>query len=445
VSTALLIVGCALLLAPCHRRLGAAHPLTVTVAIWLVISLLIAAGPFNLLAPSLEVAVAVLGGLAALCAIPLYLSGSARGVPGRPDRPVQHRLGVRLWVLAPVSIALLGAVTWGVFAYRNAISAVLGQPFDQLDPKLVRWAELYGDVSLSGPASAVIALAPLLGALAVIGGLCHGWWWYLLLPAALGLSMQSPSRTATLSLALTSLFFFLLLLKSAGTTLQTRRRPPGQGRALGIVAIVGVLGLGYFAWVGQQLDKSTMPRGLFAAGWVPDALVQPLLYQLGGVSAFTAQLQHAPGEPGPYGAFGRSVYAVVKVGSLLGIQVDQPQPFASYVDIPVPFNTYTAFGDTYFDLGLAGVLVVFLLLGLVVHVAGRWPWPGHPEGVWVLAVMASVLTTTPLHMRFLDGDVLLQALLGVVLLRLVLRREPAGAPEPVAEAGPPAATAAVPS
>jgi hypothetical protein len=430
-STALLIIGCIALLVPCYARFGFLHPLTLTVALWLSVALLFAAQPADLVMPRMRVVVAILLALTAL-AVPPLLLGRSRGRHERPHPEEDDRAPVPVTFhpgrLVLVTVVVLGAVGWGVLQYRSAVSAAVGQPFGQVDAKLVRWTELYGNLALSGSAGAAQALAPLLGAFAVIGGLCHRWWWYLLLPVALTATMQSPSRTATLTVVVTSIFFFVLLSRTPGVPLRRPRAAPAPWRTVGTFSLAGALGLVYFAFIGQQLDKADVVPGLRVAGWLPDFLVQPLLYQLGSVSAFSAALGEPSGGDGPYGAFGRSIYGIVKLAQVLGMHVPTPDPFASYVEIPVPFNTYTAVGDAYFDFGLAGVLVVFLVTGLILHAASVWPRRGHPASVWALSLMTAVLTATPIHMRLLDGDILIPAVVGCAMVAFVLRPSRTGAP-----------------
>ncbi|MGY1831714.1 O-antigen polymerase [Geodermatophilus sp. SYSU D01180] len=437
-SAALVLIASTLLFLLCWRRWGVLHPLTVTLALWLVIGLLLVIRPVNLVQPSPRVAVAVVLGLTAMCAVPLLLDRTPRVREGAaaPAIPPPARVTVRVGRLAVAAVVVLALVLWGTWQYRQAISGVLGVPFSELDTKLVRWAELYGDLTISAPVGVAQALAPLLGALGIIGGICHRGWWFLLVPVAIAATMQSPSRTATLTVAVTSLFFLILLPRAAGLVRRRRRRRrlPAGVRIGALVTLVGSGGLAYFGFVGQQLDKSTLPAGLTVSSWVPDSLVQPLLYQLGGVSAFTVAVDQSTGDAGPYGEWGRSVYALVKLVQLVGIHVPTPQPFADYVDMPIPFNTYTAIGDAYFDFGLAGVVLVFLLTGVVVHLLGRWPHRGHPASIWALSVMAAVLTATPIHMRLLDIDVLVPAVAGWLLVAWVLRPE----------AAPPAPTPQVP-
>jgi hypothetical protein len=425
VSTALLVVGCALLLVPCSRRLGLLHPVSVTVLLWLVLSLLIAAAPLDLVVPDVHAAGVILAGLVALCLGPLVLDTSrVAGGAGTvaASRSPSFRMTVRPWRLGLAAVVVVALVTWGVLEYRNAVSAALGQPFGQLSPKLVRWAEVYGNLQMSSAAKDAFGLVAVIGPLGVIGGRCHSRWWYLLVPVALALSAQSPSRTTTLSIAVTTGFFYFLLSRTPGTRLAMREGTVGRFQGVGLVVGTVALALGYFTTVGQQLDKAGTP-GLVTAGWVPRVLVAPLLYQLGGASAFTVVLDHPTGGAGPYNGFGRSIYGAVKLARLLGADVTIGQSPGSYANIPVPFNTYTAFGDTYFDLGVAGVLVVFFLIGLLVHRLGTWPWPGHPCSVWGLSVVASVLVDSPVHMRILDGDILVAAVAGCLALGFVLRKE----------------------
>ncbi|WP_029431273.1 oligosaccharide repeat unit polymerase [Blastococcus sp. URHD0036] len=422
-SAALLLLGCTALLIPSWQRFGIIHPLTITLALWTVVGLLFVLRPFNLEQPSLRVTSALLLGLAALSLPALLLDKRAESRTGRgaaDRRPVQMQ--VRLVPLTVAVVVVAAAVIWGTLQYRAEVSAVLGMPFDQVDTKLIRWAELYGDLSLSAPGGLAQSLGPLLGVLGIVGGLYHRWWWYALVPVAVYASMQSPSRTGTLTVAVTCVFFFLLMSRSRNASLG--RQSGGSASRVATIAVftvVGALGLVYFGTTAQDLDKSELPAGLEVAEWMPAESIQPLLYQVGGVSAFTAALDETEGTASPYGDTGRSVYGLVKVVQGLGFDVPTPAPFATYVDMPIPFNTYTAFGDAYFDWGLAGVVGVFLLLGLVLHLVGTWPSRGHPVSVWAMSLMGSVLTATPIHMRLLDIDILMPGLVGCVVLSLVLR------------------------
>jgi hypothetical protein len=440
VTSATVLVASVLLLLLCWRRWGPLHLLTVTLGLWSVIGLLLVTRPVGLAEPSLQTAVAIVLGLAAMTAVPLLFDRTPRpGVDATAAPPVRTTL--RVGRLAAATGVVLVVVAWGTWQYRLAVSAVLGVPFGQLDTKLVRWAELYGDLSVSAPVGVAQALAPLLGAFGVIGALCHRWWWALLVPVAIASTMQSPSRTATLTVAITCLFFLVLLPRSPGLVRRSRRRVLSPGvRVAALVTAVGGGALAYFGVVGQQLDKGAVPAGLAVADWLPDALVQPVLYQVGGISAFTVAVDQSTGGPGPYGGWGRSVYAVGKALQFLGVPVPEPQPFADYVDMPIPFNTYTAFGDTWFDFGLAGVVGLFLLTGLAVHLLGTWPRPGHPASLWGLSVLAAVLMATPIHMRLLDIDVLAPGVAGWLLIAWVLRPERALPARPVHTA----AAAAVP-
>jgi len=441
-ATALIIATAVLLLLPCAARLGLRNPVTVTVAIWLAVGLLLAVRPFNLIEPGIRVSVAIVAGLTALCLPPLLLPGrwpaGSGDTSGRAGSP---RLVVRPWPLAAAATLVLLAALYGVLSYRSSVSAALGGvPFSQLDPKLIRWAELYGSVKLSSSGSIALGLAPLLGCLAVLGGLGHRWWWFLLLPVSLGIVTQSPSRTAALSVVVGSAFFYLLLTRVQHGPLVITGPRLRRGHLLALGGGIGALALGYFSYIGTALDKSQAAPGLFPARWLPGPLLEPLLFQVGGVSAFTAALEHPTGAGGPYDHFGRSMYTVVKVAKVLGAPLPGPDPFAGYVDIPVPFNTYTAFGDIYFDLGLVGVVVLFLLMGVVVHLFTTWPEPGHPVSAWVLSTMAVVLTDSPVNMRFLDLDIVIQAFVGALVLSLVLRRAPVPrAPDGAGEQPAPAA------
>jgi hypothetical protein len=313
-----------------------------------------------------------------------------------------------VWVSA---VALLAVVAWGVFGFREAIASAAGAPFEQLTAQEIRWAQLYGGVDLGGAAGIAMALAPILGALAILGAFMHRKWWLLLLVAALVLVTQSPSRTSTLSLTVSAATFALLV----GRIRNVRWRP---GR-LGVLAVFfAASAFLYFMYVGGQLDKNDLAPGLVPAPWVVSGLEQPLVYGLGGLSAFSVAAE-SPSLGNPYGQPGRSVYILVRILSSVGIETPTPDPFASYVDIPIPFNVYTAFGDAYFDGGLAGVVIVFLATGVAVSYAWRRAAAGSVAAAWVASILVTVLVSTPLSLRVGNVDVWLQAVVGAVVIRLV--------------------------
>ncbi|MGY1698673.1 hypothetical protein [Geodermatophilus sp. SYSU D00766] len=256
--------------------------------------------------------------------------------------------------------------------------------------------------------------------MAVLGAVFHRRVWLLLLVPTLMLVTQSPSRTATLSLLVSTVTFGVLVHLIRGSVIKV-------GRLGAVAATCLVVGATYFSYIGSQLDKSDLPSGLAMSGWVPPGMGPPLLYELGGLSAFSV-LADAPVAGNPYGSPGRSVYVVMRVLSLFGVKADAPAPFASYVSIPTPFNVYSAFGDAYFDAGLPGVVVIFFVVGAVIAYAWRRAMRGSLPAAWVVSVLASVLLATPLSLRFANVDVWIQALFGALVVYVLTQVETRNGP-----------------
>ena len=312
---AVMLVVCAVLALLCCSRLGVMHPVSLTMLLWLVLSLLLALHPLGIAVPGWRAVLIVLTGLVALCVGPLLLAGVGDGAAAMPGGAVADpRSGsaVRVGWLITAVLVLLAGVAWGVLSFRTAVSDSIGRPFGELDAQQVRWAQLYGAGDFGGFSGATLGLSPLLGALAILGGLRHRRAWFLLLPIALLLTMQSPSRSATLTLAVTNVVFFLTLTTRRGTGPPGHRVRPHRAHASLVSAAAGALALGYFLYVGSLRDGPDLPYNVPAARWLPRFLVEPVLYEVGGFSAFSSALDRSTTDGWPYGAFGRSVYGLLR-------------------------------------------------------------------------------------------------------------------------------------
>jgi hypothetical protein len=256
------------------------------------------------------------------------------------------------------SAGLLLAALYGLRNWRSDVSARAGVPFGELTRQRVQYFETF----ITGQASKselLLALCPVLAALGILLGRRHPVG-YLLIVVALTISTQSPSRTATLSLAGLTLAMYLYV--------GTRRKKPVQRsepravRIAVLLALAAALAIIYFNIEGAALKKTSGPNpGVPAA---LSFLADPVIYATGSISALSVATASPEGRP-PETAPLRSIWLGPRVLHAIDPRVHVPGPVAGYVDIPSPYNTYTMFGDLYFDFGLGGVFVASLLLGIL--------------------------------------------------------------------------------
>ena len=256
------------------------------------------------------------------------------------------------------SAGLLLAALYGLRSFRIVVSARAGVPFGDLTQQQV----LYFQTHVTGSSSKsvlLLALCPVLAALGILLGRRHPVG-YLLIPGALTISMQSPSRTDVLSAAGLTLAMYLYV----GTRRKTpwQRSGPRAVRIAVFLALAGVLAITYFNIEAAALKKTVDPQpGVPAA---LSFLADPVIYATGTISALSVATASSNGLP-PETAPLRSIWLGPRILSAIDPRVHVPDTVAGFVDIPSPYNTYTMFGDLYFDFGLGGVFVASLLSGIL--------------------------------------------------------------------------------
>lgn len=401
---------CLLLVLVLVRRQRWLHPTTLFAGIW-TLTLVV-----RLIAPLLQArmtttAAAIIGiGLVAVC-IPAIVG--SRPLQAPDDVQLGDR-GVALWRLIVLTCALGVAVAIGVYIFRAQVSAYVGADFEQLSATAVRRAQNTG--ARGGPLTLLMALAPLLGALGIYGGLRFSRWWYVVTALALVAVLQSPARTTTLGLVVTCATFYAYARPTIRRDPDAPRVAQRSSRALVIqFAAVAAAGLAYFVYTGRQLGKDAIA---FASvtGWTwPEWLLSPVQYLVGGtagLSAVTSSRLYGS----PFEDTGQSVFLLFR---LVG---QQPETVAEFTPAPFPINVYTGFGNMYFDFGLAGVAVLSLVLGLFAQ-RGYRSYRLRLEFAWVAAVLVSLLVSTGIVYRLFALDVVALLLSGWLAFAWLRRSE----------------------
>jgi hypothetical protein len=349
---------------------------------------------------------------------------AARARPG-----VVSRLGAR-WP-APVSrrsarwtgVALSVLTLIGVIAFRMSIADAAGRPYSTLSLSEIRYYQVYdaGSLSLS---TSLLLLGPLA---AVVNFLCWRSFRARLvgLVVPLGLTFLTPSRTVAMNSLVVVVAFVVVLA--------TKRRIDGlprleaSRRTMAVVGALGAIGValllvGNFLVVGAGLNK--LPNNLGISS-LPPPIENLLLYTVAPWSAFSDALAGAPGAPGSDG-ISRVFWVFTKAASVLHLVPPTSASPASYVAIPVPFNTFTWLGDILFSVGTVGAIVCCLAMGAMFGLVDRFMRMQPPVWmVWVNAVLVAVALNAFSGLRLFVLDTVVLLLVGGVVLALVepARRE----------------------
>jgi hypothetical protein len=110
--------------------------------------------------------------------------------------------------------------------------------------------------------------------------------------------------------------------------------------------------------------------------------------------------------------------------------VDAPDTVAEFVRIPELYNTYTMFGDVYFDFGLPGVIVMFFFFGFAVERMHRRARAKNSLAAsWIAAVLIAIMFGGTVTFRLFWLDTALWLVAGTFLMqRLGARRDSRGDP-----------------
>jgi oligosaccharide repeat unit polymerase len=384
------------------------NPFPVFCLLWAGISLLHTLLPIGIVPTSGRAALIVGSGL-----LSMFLGFLAARAPRRL-RPAAARLSRLRWTGAVVVVAL--GVGVGLLAYRSEIMSLSGRSFDQLTRQQVLYYQQFGDRPVGGK-TLLLSLTVVLAALGVLG-IGRRWGGLLVLGAAAAAAMQSPSRTLPITLLAAAYVFWLYTREpgsAPGAALVKRIR--GHPKPVLVLAVVAVVGLAYFNAEGRALkkdeDSATRPLG---------SLTSPLLYATGSLSALSVAVTQdvSPTE----GAHLRSVWLLPRVMAMLSPQVKVPETVAGFVDIPQPYNTYTMFGDVYFDFGLFGVCVMFMFFGFLVERMHRRADAVRSLGTsWISAILVAVMFGGVVTFRLFWLETLFWLLTGTLIMqRLEVRR-----------------------
>jgi hypothetical protein len=277
----------------------------------------------------------------------------------------------------------------------------------------VRQAAVDQDTSQQGPGllPLLVALAPLVAGLGVIGAIRYRRYsWLLLVVFALAVTLPTPAKTYTLAVVFISIVFYVLCRQPRQRS-RVRHRIPMF--ALGAVSLMAAVV--YFVALDTALNKDiSLDQGL-SHSWVPSALLGPTVYELGGFSALSVA-QAANIDP-RVDSYGRSVYAIPWALRFVDSSFHKPQTIAYDITIPVPINVYTGFGDLWFDFGWVGLFFISGVLGIAVTLAHRrWRPTAYHWGM-VLAILIQVLATMTLAFRLFYLETILQLAVGYVAFR----------------------------
>lgn len=397
----------------CVKRLGYRNPISLWVLYWGALGLAHAFLPLGIYPASASVLAIILVGVVAF-------AGGGLLVP--LVRPSQRSEAVPMAGSTAVSAAitvLLIAVVVGYFSFRSGIESRYGLSFAEMTTAQVRYAQVYmeGDAGIGG---LMFILAPVASCLVVLGAMYYGRWWLGLLPLIIFMVAQSPSRTGTLGLVTTTLVFYLYARSGSGVPRRGDNR-----RILVVAALLIVAGIAYFIGTGLERGQGAVLEAQTPGSWLPKVFLSPLMYLLGGISAFSVALETNV-DP-THGGEGKSVYVFLRVLSEFDSRISVPDTVDDYVYMPNPFNVYTGFADAWFDWKIWGVLFIFGGFGFLVACAHRAAQLGHLGGVFAASVLISVAVSSPVTLRLLSLETVIVVSVGYLVFSR-LQHSPDGCP-----------------
>lgn len=411
-----------------RRMVGVQNFMTWWPVAWASILLLHYFRPFGVYAASFQALGVVVVGVVSFGLGGLLGQTTPRSTYFRPSSrvTVHPQLGGGRFVAVFGTLIVLFA--FGYLSFRRGIEAVMGKSLAELSAIEVRYAQNYVEGS-AGPAVLLFSLAAVVACGSVVAGRHFGRVWYALLAGVLFFVGQSPSRTHLLSVVTTTAAFAWLTRErgSARTGPEHPKHHSGRKgrRSFGFVVAVSVvltLGLAYFVLVGNLLRKglsSPASGGSVVSGW----LESPVLYLTGGLSALTVGIER--GESTLFSS-GKSVYVLVRTLGFIVPSVEAPSTISPFVDIPMPFNVYTGFGDLWFDTGWLGLVLVSGLFGVVTGWALTRSVGGRYSSGFIASAMIAIAASTPLTLRLLNLDSVFVLLCGGLAFLIIEGR---GSPE----------------
>jgi len=385
-------------------------PLAVSLALWGCVLGLLAIAPLRLNPVEPTAAVAICVGLICLVAPSLIMPRRSAAAAVSDGAPVFARFLM-------VSALMTGLVVLGVVAFRDDIASAAGAGFDALSLQQVRHAQVT-NARGGGLLGILGAAPPILSCLGVYGALTHSRWWFVLSGIALGASLQTPARTFTLALVVCMVVFYFYARRGVvRSSLPTRRF---SRRPVLIAALAAGTAFIAFNYFDAALGKDKFALSFFPQYSWPKPLLGIILYVTGGVSAFSTAIE---ANANPFaGQEGQSVFLFARLWNFIQPEFHSPETLGEFVNIPIPFNNFSAFGQIYFDYGMGGVALLSVLFGGLAVVAHRAAMDGKFAWIWVSAVMASLLFYTPAGFRLFFLDTVFQLGLGVFVFFFVRSR-----------------------
>lgn len=413
---ALLLLVLVCCLAFCLFRLGIRHPAPVFLLFWITLLGLGAALPWHLVKVN-DTAASIIGvGVAAFVAPQLLRP------PGSSTKRPVPAIRIKKTTFTLYAIVMCVALYYGLLSFKRTISAATGQDFDSLTPTQIRYTMTLGSGRGGGAPVLLLALAPLVVCMGILGALCLSKYWYILLPYTLFITMQSPGRTNTLAVVAAGAAFYLYV-RPTDQTQKVRRRWVALMPAIAV--LVG--SVVYFGIAGNALGKTDFIQSQLQPSWVPTFLEAPLLYQVGGVSALSAATTNKVNPA--LGEHGRSIYLIYRAAAVIDPSVRSPDTITGPVGIPIPYNVYTAFGDVWLDYGLLGLGLIFGFFGAITGAAHRKATSGTLVAAWLAALLLSLALSSPITFRLFGLDTAAQIVVGIIVFRSVRDRSPSGRQE----------------
>lgn len=297
--------------------------------------------------------------------------------PGRPAAP-KHRLPVSRFTTVSILLVAMGAL--GLASIRRDAAISFGAAdYAELTPYQIRAAELSGAAN----SSAILVLAfPALTILGVIGFRLVAKPWLMISAIPLLLSSQSTNRTSTYLLGL------CLILALIATSPHHARPSVRRFPVVALFVAMSYLGVLHFNSVGGALNKDTIGVAP-SVSFLPEWTLSLLLYVTGGPSALSVALGSAvnPWSGSPEWSY----YAPMQALSFLRL-APGPHPLeVATVQIPIPFNMYTGFGDVFFGVGPVLMIPYVILLGIISGVATRASMRGALSGFFLRIYFSGIL------------------------------------------------------
>lgn len=306
----------------------------------------------------------------------------------------------------------------GAWYFQTQIGAAVGADFANLTPEQIRRAQT-SDTRGGGALGLLLATAPLLGCLSLLGIQQRNRLYLVPVAGAFLALYQNPSRTVILSLVVTMAIFYFYTRRIAFEGSTKIKIEMNRATRYALALGGGIMLIAIFIVIGDSLGKNEAAQQMYADSRVPTFLTSPLLYLMGGASALTVVTDYGAT---PYASRGATTYILARLWSMFDSSYQAPETIAGYVSIPEPFNVYTGYGHLWIDWGWLGLILLSTALGLTAWYSHKFAMLGSLPAAWVSASVAAVFMSMPLDFRLLNLDVVTAAAVGYIALRSITSR-----------------------